>query len=83
MSWEKAVVSISLGRTWEGAGGGREGRIIPFSLSVEGGLGIDPLLSLQVKSSLRLIPDHLSLLQLCPPGTEEGKGGLPGKDGQQ
>lgn len=28
-------------------------------------------MSLQVKSSLRLIPDHLSLLKLCPPEAEE------------
>lgn len=77
------MVSISLGRTGELEEAPCEGRIIPFSLSVVGGLGVDPLLSLQVKSSLRLIPDHLPLLKLCPPGTEEGKGGLPGKDAQR
>ncbi|KAM7148388.1 NFATC2-interacting protein [Molossus nigricans] len=30
-----------------------------------------PVYSGKVKNSLRLIPDHLPLLQLCPPGTEE------------
>ena len=49
----------------------------PVSFSVEGGLGTDSLLSLQVKSSLHLIPDHLSLLKLCPLEAEEGRGRLP------
>lgn len=62
-----------------GLGSWRKTRVILLSLSVEGGLGTDSLLSLQVKSSLHLIPDHLSLLKLCPPEAEEGRGGLPGR----
>lgn len=56
-----------------------------FFLSVRGGLGSDPSpsLSLQVKSSLCLIPDDLSLLKLYPPGDEEGKGGRPGRGMQR
>lgn len=45
----------------------------------QGGLGADPPLSSQVKSSLQLLPDHLPLLKLCPPGAEEGKDRLPGR----
>nr|BAH14125.1 unnamed protein product [Homo sapiens] len=41
-----------------------------------------PVYSGKVKSSLRLIPDDLSLLKLYPPGDEEGKGGPPGRGTQ-
>lgn len=69
--------AVSVGRAGSPGRPGCEGRATPFPVSA-GRTGADPRLSLQVKSSLQLLPDHLPLLKLCPPGPEEGEEGPGG-----